>query len=137
MHKNFDSIDIFFIVIISIYFVALFLFISILLIRFFEKDTDKNELLEKKTKKKKRVKVKKEKTKKIKKKDNNREEKIKNNKNLIKTNEKINNQFTNKGPKKNPTKRSNKTKKSNKNTKQTKKISYSKKNVEKNASIKN
>ena len=40
--KSFDTIDIFFIIVISIYFVALFLFVSIFIIKFIETDKDGN-----------------------------------------------------------------------------------------------
>ncbi|MBQ7031826.1 MAG: hypothetical protein IJN13_05665, partial [Bacilli bacterium] len=50
MQKNFDAIDIFFIVIISIYFVVLFIFVTIFLIKYFEvgkEDEQQKIILEK------------------------------------------------------------------------------------------
>jgi len=43
MQRNFDSIDLFFIIMLSIYCVALFLFVSIFLIKLFEPETDTKE----------------------------------------------------------------------------------------------
>lgn len=51
MNKHFDPIDIFFIIIISIYFVTLFLFVSIFLIRFFEAKIKDRLVLPKETNK--------------------------------------------------------------------------------------
>ncbi len=44
--RRFDTIDIFFIIIISIYFVALFLFVSIFIIKYIETDKEGNEIID-------------------------------------------------------------------------------------------
>ena len=45
MHRNFDPIDLFFIVLISIYFVVLFIFVGVFIIKFFVEKNNKNELI--------------------------------------------------------------------------------------------